>query len=350
MVLKRFACLIDKKEFAVNKRYKVIKQKWENTFVTCTTSTTAKDKSVSPIPDNIAASNGRTGSNANGNAIDIEIANVGGMSSTTYSILEKDKKRSFLKYDERDCSANTPDNDSFKNYEIDDTFSSSITKKKRLFNLIPYTIKQHHERIYYKKRDGTDNAFLFSNKIKPLQFSERVDEFLLVHSLDADNNSLIKTRKKNLFDILFNKYSLVYFFKNANDINEMDKYFSDFEKILRDQKENRNEKEKINFDTFLQLKRKKIHLFYCFVSPYKYLWGNYFSTKISQQLRTNYFQKKNFFFMNGRLNINCENCLLVDTQLPSLLLVDENCFVRYHIKGLFTKEASHYLFKVLSDL
>lgn len=288
---------------------------------------------------------------------------VKGIERDENSILfNEGKKKSLLQFEDRSTldDISTTSVLSFPKYEIDETFCSSITKKRKLLNLISYNIAEKHQNIFYKKSDGTDNAFLFSNKIKPLQFSERINEVLLVHFLESDKIGKNRTVKKNLFDILYKKYSLVFFFKNTDHINEMNKYLNEFNELEKKSKEgtiigrnndiNRDTNRNIHFDTFLQVKKNKIHLFYCYVSPYKFLLGDYFSRKISENLRTNYFKTKNFFFMNKGLNIEDENCFLLDTSLPSLLLIDKNCFVRYHIKGLFTKEASYYLFKVLNNL
>ncbi|CRG96963.1 conserved Plasmodium protein, unknown function [Plasmodium gallinaceum] len=234
-----------------------------------------------------------------------------------------------------------------KKYEVDNTFCSYITKRKKIFNLLSYNVKKYEENIFYKKSDGSENAFLYSNVIKPLKYCDRISDMLLINCFHNNSKTIIK---KNLFDVLYKKCSLVYFFMDTKQINEMNKYLEDFEK----NKKNFNIEHKINQDCFLKLKKKQkpIHIFYCYVSPYKFLLSNYFSKKISENLKSNYFDKKNFFFMNSKLSINDENALLLfrNNSLPSLLLFDEYCYIRYHIKGLFTNEASYYLFKVLLNI
>ncbi|CRH02753.1 conserved Plasmodium protein, unknown function [Plasmodium relictum] len=259
------------------------------------------------------------------------------------AILQK-KYENLLKFDDK---VNAEIETVKKKYEIDDTFCSYITKRKRFFNLISYEIKKYEENIFYKKSDGSENAFLYSNKIKPLKYCDRISDILLVNCMYYNNKTITK---KNLFDVLYKKYSLVYFFSDTKHINEMNKYLEYFE----NNKKSYNIEHKINQECYLKLKKKQkpIHLFYCYVSPYKFLLSNYFSKKISENLKSNYFNNKNFFFINNKLNISDENTLLLlgNNSLPSLLLFDEHCYVRYHIKGLFTNEASYYLFNVLLNI
>lgn len=231
-----------------------------------------------------------------------------------------------------------------KEYKINETFSSCITKKRKLFNLIPYERKEVQENIYYKKDDGSGKAFLYSNKIKPLKYCERLDELLYVQ-LRASN----KMVKKNLFDILYNKNSLIFFFTHTNHINEMNEYLNDIEE--RKKETLHGDFDKIVYSTYIRLKKEPIYLFYCYVPPYKLVLGNYVNPKVYEQLRNTYFQNKSFFFINDKLKHKHENSLLLDnTSLPSLLLIDHHCFIRYHIKGLFTKESSYFLYNVLMNL
>ncbi|SBT81005.1 conserved Plasmodium protein, unknown function [Plasmodium malariae] len=274
-------------------------------------------------------------------------------------------------------------------YVVDDTFSSYITTRRKFLNFFSYDIKTYQDNMLYKKSNGCENAFLYSTKIKQLKYSDRISTNIYVHIFNSHYdgaNSLGDTApsfighnkfffKKSLFDILFKKYSLVYFFTDTNHISEMGKYLNDF--VLQNKKKCNIEQEIINTEgCFIKLKKNAhpIHLFYCYVPPYKFFLSTYFTKKIALSLRNAHFDNannRNFFFLTNKLNAQDENALLLshtnnctshsnsnsnahyysaNNSLPSLLLFDEHCYVRYHIKGLYTNEASHYLFNVLLNI
>ncbi|CXJ24776.1 conserved Plasmodium protein, unknown function [Plasmodium berghei] len=250
----------------------------------------------------------------------------------------------------------------YKKYIIDETFCSYITKRKTFLNIMSYDIKIRQRDMLYKKSDGCNNAYLYSTKLKKLKYSDRINNYLNVNLFNngnsynksiSNNNENYLISKKSLFDILYKKYSLVYLFPDTKYIEEMNKYLDDFNK----RKDNYNIKDNIFNDEkniiFLKNKKKSIHIFYCYVSPYKFVLSSYFSKKIAKNLKINYFNDQNFFYIDSKLNTNDQNILLFQNhmnKLPSLLLVDNYCYIRYHIKGLFTNESSYYLFNAIMNI
>ncbi|EUD66040.1 hypothetical protein C922_03510 [Plasmodium inui San Antonio 1] len=254
-------------------------------------------------------------------------------------------------------------------FHIDrDTFSPYLTKRKTALKFISYHVKEYQEGMLYKQSDGSEKAFLYSTKIKKTQYSDRISSNLFVRCF-SDGDDRGRVSRKSLFDILFRKFSLLYLFTDTSHIHEVKKYLADFS--LQKGEHGKDEPctkhiqpiRMTEEGNFVQLRDRQqpIHLHYCYVSPYRYLLSTYFSKRIAQDLKANYFNGNNFFFINDRLSVEAENTLLLpgsrtvgsftphDT-LPSLLLVDDCCYVRYHIKGLFTREASHYLFNVMRGI
>ncbi|SBT49519.1 conserved Plasmodium protein, unknown function [Plasmodium ovale wallikeri] len=254
---------------------------------------------------------------------------------------------------------------SWSNYQIDDTFSPYIKKKKKFLNVLSYEVKTYDDSMLYKKSDGCENAYMYSTNVKSLQNSDRVSNNLYVNFFDSSDHNNRSNRgsfvgrsevpilRKSLFDILYKKHSILFLFTDIKHMYEIDKYINHFEK----RKNTYNLQHRImNQDGNILLLRKKkepINIFYCYVSPYKFLLSSHYSRKTAQHLKRNYFRNKNFFFLNTKLNVDDQNALLFyhdsrsDSSLPSLLLIDEYCYVRYHIKGLFTNEAAHYLLRAL---
>ncbi|SBS88702.1 conserved Plasmodium protein, unknown function [Plasmodium ovale] len=254
---------------------------------------------------------------------------------------------------------------SWSKYQIDDTFSPYIKKKKKFLNMLSYEVKKYDDSMLYKKSDGCENAYMYSTNVKSLQNSDRVSDNLYVNVFDSSDHSNRSNRgnfsgcsevpvlRKSLFDILYKKHSILFLFTDIKHMYEIDKYVNHFEK----RKNSYNLQHRImNEDGNILLLRKRkepINIFYCYVSPYKFLLSSYFSKKTAQHLKRNYFSKKNFFFLNTKLNVDDQNALMFyhdsrsDNSLPSLLLIDKYCYVRYHIKGLFTNEAAHYLLRAL---
>ncbi|GAW83702.1 hypothetical protein, conserved [Plasmodium gonderi] len=288
-------------------------------------------------------------------------------------------------------------------FQIDqDTFCSYLTKRRKLFKFISYDVKKYEHDMFYKMSDGGENAFLYSTKIKKSLYSDRISSNLYVNCFPTVGSSSEETvrgrssnsnysnkeclnlstthhnefiKRKNLFDILYKKNSLLYLFTDTSHVHEMEKYLNDFSyqkktshtqngiDDLRSHEGSNQEKQKMQMfkgGNFIKLKEKQkpINIYYCYVSPYKYIISTYFSKKIAQNLRENYFSTNNFLFINERISVEDEDTLLLpgsrtvassnsNDMLPSLLLVDDCCYVRYHIKGLFTREASHYLYNVL---
>ncbi|ANQ11133.1 Uncharacterized protein PCOAH_00053520 [Plasmodium coatneyi] len=249
-----------------------------------------------------------------------------------------------------------------------DTFCPYLTKRRTAFKFIPYHVKEYQEGMLYKQSDGSEKAFLYSTRIKKCQYSDRISNNLYVSCFSAGDNGE-RVSRKNLFDILFRKFSLLYLFTDTSHVHEVKKYLSDFARQKGEhgkhspyiqQIQQISNHEEGNF-VKLRDRQQPIHLYYCYVSPYRYLLSTYFSKKIAQDLKATYFNGNNFFFINDRLSADVENTLLLpgsrtvgsftphDT-LPSLLLVDDCCYVRYHIKGLFTREASHYLYNVMKGI
>ncbi|SCN63432.1 conserved Plasmodium protein, unknown function [Plasmodium chabaudi chabaudi] len=272
--------------------------------------------------------------------------------------VKKNETSQLLKFNDNTNNINiqTP---IYKKYVIDETFCPYITKKKTFLNIISYDIKVYQNNMLYKKSDGCNNAYLYSTKLKSLKYSDRISSYLNVNLFtngnagNSYNNDNYLISKKSLFDILYKKYSLVYLFPDTKYIEEMNKYLNDFNK----RKDSHNIKDNIFNDEkniiYLKNKKKPIHIFYCYISPYKFVLSSYFSKKIAKNLKTNYFNDQNFFYIDSKLNTNDENVLLLQnhmSKLPSLLLVDNYCYIRYHIKGLFTNESSHYLFNAIMNI
>ncbi|SOV16512.1 conserved Plasmodium protein, unknown function [Plasmodium gaboni] len=266
-------------------------------------------------------------------------------------------------------------------YQVDNTFCDYIIKRKKFLGFFTYDIKKYQHNILYKKSDGSLLAYLYSNKIKPLIYADRISNVLYVNcinyiNINKNNNvynkncndnihfnykqSIIK-EKKNLFDILYKKYSLVFLFSDISHIDEINKYFIYFNKQIKISNMDNSHN---NFlytqqiypnSKFIKLrdKQKSIHIFYGYLSNYNFILSNYFSTNFYTNLKNTYFPNDNFFYINNKLNINDMNALLLQEgrqNLPSILLFDECCYVRYHIKGLYTNESAYYLFNILKNL
>ncbi|CDU20843.1 conserved Plasmodium protein, unknown function [Plasmodium yoelii] len=269
--------------------------------------------------------------------------------------IKKNETNQLLKFNDNINNINIQ-NSIHKKYIADDTFCPYITKRKTILNIMSYDIKIYQKDMLYKKSDGCNNAYLYSTKLKNLKYSDRINNYLNVNFFNksiTNNNDDYIISKKSLFDILYKKYSLFYIFPDTNYIDEMNKYLDYFNK----RKENYNIKDNIFNDEkniiFLKNKKKPIHIFYCYVSPYNFVLSSYFSKKIAKDLKTNHFNNQNFFYIDSKLNTDDQNILLLQNnmnKLPSLLLVDNYCYIRYHIKGLFTNEASHYLFNAIMNI
>ncbi|CAA9991116.1 conserved Plasmodium protein, unknown function [Plasmodium knowlesi strain H] len=247
-----------------------------------------------------------------------------------------------------------------------DSFCPYLTKRKTALKFFPYHVKEYQEGMLYKQSDGSEKAFLYSTKIKKCQYSDRISSNLYVSCFSAGDDGG-RVCRKSLFDILFRKFSLLYLFTDTSHVHEVKKYLADFARQKGEHGKHtphtHHQISIIEDGKFLKLRDRQqpIELYYCYVSPYRYLLSTYFSKKIAQDLKANYFNGNNFFFINDRLRTDVEDTLLLpgsrtvssftphDT-LPSLLLVDDFCYVRYHIKGLFTREASHYLYNVMKGI
>ncbi|CAG9472396.1 unnamed protein product [Plasmodium vivax] len=249
-----------------------------------------------------------------------------------------------------------------------DTFRPYLTKRRSALKFFSYHVKEYQEGMLFKQSDGSEKAFLYSTKIKKCQHSDRISSNLLVSCFSGGDRGE-RVSRKSLFDILFGKFSLLYLFTETSHVHEVGKYLADFARRKGQHGAHPPYNQHIQHTQQMRMveegnavrlrdRQEPIHLHYCYVSPYRYLLSTYFSKRIAQDLKANYFNKNNFFFINDRLSVDAENTLLLpgsrtigsftphDT-LPSLLLVDDCCYVRYHIKGLFTREASHYLFNVI---
>ncbi|KJP88740.1 hypothetical protein AK88_01621 [Plasmodium fragile] len=249
-----------------------------------------------------------------------------------------------------------------------ETFCPYLTKRRTALKFISYHIKEYQQGMLYKKSDGSEKAFLYSTKIKKCHYSDRISTNLFVSCFSPGDHGEIICRK-SLFEILFRKFSLLYLFTDTSHVHEVKKYLADFARQKGEDGKHASHTQniqQINMNeegNFVKLRdwQEPIHLYYCYVSPYRYLLSSYFSKRIAQDLKANYFKGNNFFFINDRLSVDVENTLLLpgsrtvgsftpNDTLPSLLLVDDCCYVRYHIKGLFTREASHYLFNVMKGI
>ncbi|SOV79403.1 conserved Plasmodium protein, unknown function [Plasmodium sp. gorilla clade G3] len=264
-------------------------------------------------------------------------------------------------------------------YQVDNSFCGYLIKKKKILSFFSYDIKKYEHNILYKKSDGSLLACLYSNKIKPLIYADRISNVLYVncinyvnknkieHNKNCNDNihfhykqSIIK-EKKNLFDILYKKYSLVFLFSDITHIDEMNKYFIYFNKQMKiSNMDNLHNNFSLTQQIYenakilkLRDKQKSIHIFYGYLSPYNFILSNYFSTNFCMNLKNTYFPNDNFFYINSKLNINDMNALLLQEgrqNIPSILLFDECCYVRYHIKGLYTNESAYYLFNILKNV
>lgn len=272
-------------------------------------------------------------------------------------------------------------------YQVDNSFCSYLIKRKKFLSFFSYDIKKYEHNILYKKSDGSLLAYLYSNKIKPLIYADRISNLLYVNCINYVNKNKMEhnmehniehnkncndnihfyykqasiKEKKNLFDILYKKYSLVFLFSDITHIDEMNKYFIYFNKQMNisnmDNPHNNFAHTQQIYENgkILKLrdKQKPIHIFYGYLSPYNFILSNYFSTNFCMKLKNTYFPNDNFFYINSKLNINDMNALLLQEgrqNLPSILLFDECCYVRYHIKGLYTNESAYYFFNILKNV